>query len=170
MIPIQINGDGNKRVWAINERKLPRLSHNHFCEKRPMSIEHFKSGESIQLPLGANLPRSKTTTLVKTTDLELIRLVLPAGKEIPTHKALGEITVQCLEGRVAFTVASMTQELTTGQLIYLAADQPHSVKGIEDSTVLVTLLLTQRRTRPANFDPVQEAGEESFPASDSPAF
>ena len=68
-----------------------------------MSIQHAKSGEIVQLPLGADLSSSKTTTLVKTADLELIRLVLPAGKEIPTHKAPGELTVQCLEGRVAFT-------------------------------------------------------------------
>ena len=35
----------------------------------------------------AALFSSKTTTLAKTADLELIRLVLPAGKEIPTLNA-----------------------------------------------------------------------------------
>jgi quercetin dioxygenase-like cupin family protein len=110
-----------------------------------MSIQHTKPGEMIQLPLGAGLGTSKTTTLAKTADLELIRLVLLAGKEIPTHKAHGEITVQCLEGRVAFTAEDKTRELATGQMLYLAAAEPHAVKGIEDASLLVTILLPKNK-------------------------
>jgi quercetin dioxygenase-like cupin family protein len=73
--------------------------------------------------------------------LELIRLVLPAGKEIPSHKAPGEITVQCLEGRVEFTCHGKVQSLTPGVLLYLAAGEPHALKAVEASSVLVTLLL-----------------------------
>ena len=109
-----------------------------------MSIPHVKSGEVVQLPLGAaTLSSSKTTTLVKTTDLEVIRLVLHAGKEIPSHKAPGEITVQCLEGRVAFTAEGKTQELTAGQFLFLAAGEPHALKALESSSLLVTLLLAK---------------------------
>jgi hypothetical protein len=50
-----------------------------------MAIQHAQSGEIIALPLRPTLALSKTTTLVKTVNLEVIRLVLPAGKEIPTH-------------------------------------------------------------------------------------
>src|ERR1019366_5355797 len=100
-----------------------------------MSIQHTKPGEMIQLPLGAALRNSKTMTVVKTADLELIRLVLPAGKEIPIHKAPGEITVQCLEGRVAFTAGGKTQELTAGRLLYLTAGEPYAVTGIENSSL-----------------------------------
>ena len=110
-----------------------------------MSIQHAKPGEVIQLRLGTGLCSSKTMTLAKTADLELIRLVLPAGKEIPTHKAPGQITVQCLEGRVAFTAEGKTEELTAGQLLYLAAGEPHAVKGIENSSLLVTLLLGKNK-------------------------
>ena len=105
-----------------------------------MSILHAKSGEVVPLLLCDALGSSKTTTLVKTADLELIRLIVPEGKEIPTHQAPGEITVECLEGRVAFTAEGKTQELTAGQLLYLAAGEPHAVKGIENSSLLVTLL------------------------------
>jgi quercetin dioxygenase-like cupin family protein len=109
-----------------------------------MSIKHAKPNEIVQLPLGTAFANSKTTTLVKSDDLELIRLVLPAGKEIPMHQAPGEITVQCLEGRISFSAESKTQELVPGQLLYLRTGEPHALKAVEDSSVLVTILLSKK--------------------------
>lgn len=107
-----------------------------------MAIPHAKSGEVIDIrPLGPMLAQTKTTTLVKTKTLEIIRLVIPSGKDIPEHRAHGEITVQCLEGRVAFTTGSARQELVAGQLLYLSGEEPHSLHGLEDASVLVTIVL-----------------------------
>ena len=78
---------------------------------------------------------------MKTKTLEIIRLVIPSGKDIPEHKAHGEITVQCLEGRVAFTAGGTTRDLEAGQLLYLADAELHALHGIEDASVIVTILL-----------------------------
>ncbi len=107
-----------------------------------MAVPHAKPGEAVDVrPLGPALAHSKTATLIKTDSLEVIRLVLPAGKEIPPHQVAGEITVQCLEGRVAFTAGGATRDLTAGQLLYLAGNEPHALRGLEDASLLVTILL-----------------------------
>jgi quercetin dioxygenase-like cupin family protein len=102
----------------------------------------YAPGEVIDVrPLGSALAEAKTTTLVKTSELQVLRLVIPSGKEIATHQSDGEITVQCLEGRVTFTARNKTQVLEPGQLLYLSSQEPHSLHGIEDASVLVTKLL-----------------------------
>ena len=107
-----------------------------------MAIAHAAAGQVIDVrPLGERLKESRTTTLIKTDRLEVIRLVIPAGKEVPTHKTAGEITVQCLEGRVDFTALGRTETLQAGQLLWLSGNEMHSLKGIVDSSVLVTVLL-----------------------------
>ena len=82
-----------------------------------------------------------SSLLAKTSALEVRRLILSKGRAIPTHHAPGEITVHCLEGRIAFTSGETTRELGAGQMLVLVAGEPHSVAGMEDSTVLVTKVL-----------------------------
>jgi quercetin dioxygenase-like cupin family protein len=89
------------------------------------------------------------SSLAKTEMLEVRRLTLPKGRAIPTHKALGEITVQCLEGRIAFTASGVTREVRVGQLIVLPAGEPHSLVGLEDSTLLVTKVLLHPPSSPS---------------------
>ena len=110
-----------------------------------MAIPHAGPGEVIDVgPLGSALAQSETTTLVKTDRLQVLRLVLPAGKEIAEHQAGGEITVHCLEGRVAFTTMGKTEELTAGKMLFLSAGERHALKANEPSSVLVTLMLTHK--------------------------
>jgi quercetin dioxygenase-like cupin family protein len=79
--------------------------------------------------------------LARTATLEVRRLILASGHQIPTHQAPGEITVHCLEGRIAFMATGATRELGAGQMIVLATGVPHSVVSLEDSTVLVTKVI-----------------------------
>jgi quercetin dioxygenase-like cupin family protein len=82
-----------------------------------MAIPHAQPGQVINVrPLGSDLASQRTTTLVKSDTLEVVRLVLPNGKEIAEHRAPGPITVQCLEGKVAFTALGNTASLEPGSL------------------------------------------------------
>lgn len=112
-----------------------------------MAIPHACSGEVVSLDPAADSPEgSQTRTLVKTESLEAIRMVLPAGKEIPEHTARGDITIQCLEGKVDFEVEGGNCQLTPGMLLYLTAGAPHALRAIEDSALLLTLALVPKAT------------------------
>src|SRR5262249_40631914 len=107
-----------------------------------MAVPHAKPGEVVDVrPLGSALASSQTTALVRAEQVEVIRLVVPAGKEISEHKAKGEKVVQCLEGRVNFTALGRTRTLEAGRLLYLPTGEPHSVKGIASASLLLTILL-----------------------------
>lgn len=110
-----------------------------------MAISHASAGEVIDVqPLGSKIPDTKTRTLLKTDDLEVLRLVLPAGKQIAEHKARGEITVHCLEGQVKFTIGGQVRDLRAGTMLFLHAGEPHAVEAVENSSILVTLLLNKK--------------------------
>ena len=107
-----------------------------------MAIPHAKPGQVIDVhPLGGALAGTKTATLFKTANVEVVRMVMPAGKKISEHEAPGEITVHCLEGKIALTAMDKTVELAAGQMLYLPPEVPHSVNSLEDASFLLTILL-----------------------------
>jgi len=69
-----------------------------------------------------------------------MRVVLP-GKAFPPHRVAGEITVQCLEGRIDISVDGASQVLRAGQLMHLAGGVMHGLVGLEDASALVTIVL-----------------------------
>ena len=107
-----------------------------------MALPRAQLNQVIDIrPLGAGIATSPTSTLLATDSLELIRLVMPAGKKIPTHQVPGEITVQCLEGKIEFTAGDRSHELRAGEMLGLPGACPHALHAIENATVLVTILL-----------------------------
>jgi quercetin dioxygenase-like cupin family protein len=107
-----------------------------------MAIPHAKSGEIIDVrPLGDRLKEKITATLLKTESLEVLRLVMRAETTIDRHQVPGAITVQCLEGRVNFDAGGGNREMTVGQMLYLDGSTAHALHAVEDSSVLVTILL-----------------------------
>lgn len=105
-----------------------------------MSLHHAASGEVINLsPLGPQLAETASQALFKTSQLEAMRLILPAGKEIQEHKVTGDFTLHCLEGRVEIRLEDRTEELQPGQMLYVAAEEPYSIRSLDDASLLMTL-------------------------------
>lgn len=107
-----------------------------------MAIHHALSGEMIDIkPQGEALKATRSTTLYKTQHLEVFRMILLAGKQISEHQVVGEFTVQCIEGSVEFSIGTTRDVMRAGDLKCLAGGVPHSMIAMEDSSLLVTLLL-----------------------------
>lgn len=110
-----------------------------------MAIPHAGSGEVIHVRSPeSRLKECITSTLIKTDDLEVLRMVVPAGSSIDKHQVAGEITVQCLEGHVIFDAGGIDRELLAGTMLYLRGGTSHALRAIKDSLLLVTILLKHK--------------------------
>ena len=108
-----------------------------------MAQPHIKSGQKADIsPFGDQLSEKRSVALLKTQHLEVIRLVLKPGQTIPPHKLSGDITIQCIEGKLNISLASSSIELEAGELAFLESDLSHGVTALEASSALVTIAFT----------------------------
>lgn len=105
-----------------------------------MALKHAQPGEVVHLPPSAtdSFP-AKTAALVKTDRFEAVRLVVRAGTSIAQHKVDGYISLQCLDGH-AILETDRDIELRAGDWAYLDRNASHAVRGIADSTLLLTIM------------------------------
>lgn len=104
--------------------------------------DHVNPGDVINLfKLKEHMPLDATIALTKTDSIEIIRMVLPAGKKIAEHHVKGEISVQCLKGAVDFSINGQMKSLTEGDLVYLSGGEPHALSAVTDAVLLVTIIL-----------------------------
>ena len=69
-----------------------------------MALPHAQPLDTIDLrPLGESLAATPSTSLIKTSSLQLMRVVLRRGETFAEHRVPGEITVHCLEGEAALS-------------------------------------------------------------------
>jgi quercetin dioxygenase-like cupin family protein len=105
-----------------------------------MAMNHAAPWQPIDLaPLGERLAEAASHAILKTHALELMRLVLPAGKSLPPHSVYGEVTLYCIEGEVEVDGQGGACRLGAGQLVLLPAQDRHAVRALQDSSLLLTV-------------------------------
>ena len=136
-------GKGDRVVaWACAGTCAINCDASVHQHHHPMAIQHISSGQVVDvLPLGSRLASEKTVALFKSDQLEVIRLVLLAGKSLPPHSVAGEFMIQCIEGRIDVTTDGASNVLGAGQMLYMSARLPHGVVALEDSSALLTIVL-----------------------------
>ncbi len=111
-----------------------------------MALDHLQNTEVFDLhDFGGPVGQAASQALLKTEQIELMRLVLPQGQSVPQHQVAGLLTLQCLVGELEIDfgadAAPASRTLQAGQIMYLAGGQPHALKALADSALLLTVLL-----------------------------
>ncbi len=103
-------------------------------------VQHLKRDEQmIDTKLVAEHGRS-ARTLVKEGKLRLTMIAVAPGGELPTHSTNGPITVQVMEGKIAFTALEKEYDLNVGDIIVLAPGVEHSVRSADGGMFLLTVV------------------------------
>ncbi len=125
--------------------------------------QHAYPGRPIDLqPERASRATATTFPLVKEDAFEAIRMVLRKDHEMAGHQVDGPITIYCLDGQIAFTARGQTHDLTAGHWLFLLGNEPHSLRAIEDSSVLLTILFPHS-SREHQVQPSPEPGSPIYP-------
>ncbi len=106
-----------------------------------MPIHHAKPNELVDLkewPHDAS--NGPSHTLVSIEGLQLARIILKAGEEMPSHSVSATVIIQVIRGAVTLLTGSSRQSVTAGQLVYLLPDEIHALTALDDSLVLLTIL------------------------------
>ncbi|AWI52588.1 hypothetical protein DEH84_03510 [Aquabacterium olei] len=107
-----------------------------------MALPHAQLLDTVDVsPLGDQLAEARSTSLIKTSRVQLLHLVFDERQDQPTHHVADESIVHCLEGHVELVYPGGVRALTAGQLVVLPAGQAHGLRARSRSAVLVTLLL-----------------------------
>ncbi|CAN5275541.1 hypothetical protein BH09BAC2_BH09BAC2_02120 [soil metagenome] len=78
-------------------------------------------------------------TVFKSDTTTIVLIGMHENAELKEHTAIGNITVQVLEGEINFFAEQKTLSLAKGQMITLQVNIPHSVTALKESFFLLTL-------------------------------
>jgi len=110
-----------------------------------VATHHAVSGELVDLKSWANdLEVEKSKVITKTKGLELARLVVDAGVDMHHSKFCsvnGASVFHCIEGHVTLKTVHKEISLKQGQLVFLEAGVEHALIGVDNSVVLLTIVL-----------------------------
>lgn len=96
----------------------------------------------INLISYSELPEVQSQAIVSTPDLEVMRLCMPAGKQLPPHAVAGPITLMCLKGQIDVHAHGAWHPMHVNDHLFLDGGVEHALKANSEAVVLVNI---QRR-------------------------
>lgn len=116
----------------------------------PRARAHHVTDPVIEVDLAAELTALRASDSYQAADhaskmiakhptIRVLLMALKPGGKVHEHQADGAITVLGVDGHVALTVGGTAVALTPGRLLTVAAGMPHSVIGVDESALLLTM-------------------------------
>ena len=91
---------------------------------------------ALEIPPDGTLSR----VLFRDDRLRVIGFAFAAGEELTEHTSALPVVIQVVRGRIDLTIEDRTASLTTASWVHLPARMPHSVRAVEPSVMLLTML------------------------------
>lgn len=117
----------------------------HPRDRLALPVQHIGIREAVahlRAEPHAPVAGHRQVTLVKRGPFTLMLFLFEPGGLLKEHSAEGEVSIQVLTGRLEVTVDAREYQVGPGELISLAPGQPHSVRGLESSEMLLTVCQT----------------------------
>ncbi|MFJ9863815.1 cupin domain-containing protein [Streptomyces sp. NPDC101165] len=94
--------------------------------------------------LAAELPLSEDGTLSRVLyrddRLRVVGFAFATGQELTEHTSALPVVIQVVQGRLDLVLGEEKAEATPGTWIHLPARLPHSVRALEPTVMLLTML------------------------------
>lgn len=75
--------------------------------------------------------------LFSSDEQVVVHLVLKAGQEVDRHHSPMTVVVVPIKGRVLFAGEDSEEEIIPGHVVRLNPSEPHNLKALEDSELIV---------------------------------
>ena len=82
-------------------------------------------------------------TVFKSDTSTMVLIGMHKNAELKEHTAIGNISVQVLDGEINFVAQQQTHSMVKGQMVTLGANIPHSVTALKESFFLLTLVINR---------------------------
>ncbi len=82
-------------------------------------------------------------TVFKSDTTTIVLIGMHKNAELKEHTAIGDISVQVLDGEIDFFTEQQKFSMGKGQMITLEANIPHSVTALKESFFLLTLVINR---------------------------
>ena len=106
-----------------------------------MALPHARSGDIITL---APHTAHRSETLIRDDHMEVVQMVLEAGKQLKEHMASGAMIMQVLKGAIDVEAHGNRQRMEPGHLMFLRDSEPHSVLAHENTVLLLSIFLHRK--------------------------
>lgn len=122
------------------------MADDHESGKRNFLSQH----PSITISVEAELQRIRTgdqwkssdrlvESLVKGDGINVALVMLKKGARMEEHRTKAPITVQVVEGEIAFVEGGARHVLAPGSLFALEREIPHAVEAVSDAAFILTI-------------------------------
>lgn len=100
----------------------------------------FHTGIHADLPISDGATTSRV--VVNNPLLRTVVFAMDGGQELTEHLSPRAVIVQMMEGKMTFTVAGETRELTAGDVVYIAPNDRHALVALTPCRFVLVMVDT----------------------------